>query len=54
VRVANLDFLGFGKYVRADKIHAVEPLVDDERVILTEMGVTPPRTRRSPQDENLF
>ncbi len=24
-------FLGFGKYVRADKIFAVEPLVDDER-----------------------
>ena len=24
-------FLGFGKYVRADKIFAVEPLRDDER-----------------------
>jgi hypothetical protein len=24
-------FLGFGKYVRSDKIYAVEPLVDEER-----------------------
>ena len=24
-------FLGFGKYVRSDRIYAVEPLVDDER-----------------------
>ena len=24
-------FLGFGKYVRADKIYALEPLVGDER-----------------------
>lgn len=71
-------FLGFGKYVRADRIYAVEPLVDDERgagartrvwvegipepviasrterAILAEMGVTPPRPRRAPQDENLF
>jgi hypothetical protein len=76
--MANMVFLGFGKYVRADKIYAVEPLVDDERgsgartrvwvegipepviasrterAILGEMGVTPPRTRRAPQDENLF
>jgi hypothetical protein len=29
--MANMVFLGFGKYVRADKIYAVEPLVDDER-----------------------
>jgi hypothetical protein len=24
-------FLGFGKYVRSDRIYAVEPLADDER-----------------------
>ena len=24
-------FLGFGKYVRSDRIYAVEPLIDDER-----------------------
>ncbi len=24
-------FLGFGKYVRADKIYALEPIVGDER-----------------------
>jgi hypothetical protein len=30
-RMANMVFLGFGKYVRADRIYAVEPLVDDER-----------------------
>ncbi len=24
-------FLGFGKYVRSDRIYAVEPLTDDER-----------------------
>jgi hypothetical protein len=24
-------FLGFGKYVRSDRIYAVEPLVDEER-----------------------
>jgi len=77
-RMANMVFLGFGKYVRADRIYAVEPLVDDERgsgartrvwvegipeplvasrterAILAEMGVMPPRTRRAPQDENLF
>ena len=76
--MANMVFLGFGKYVRADKIYAVEPLVDDERgsgartrvwvegipeaviasrterAILSEMGVTPARTRRAPQDENRF
>ena len=71
-------FLGFGKYVRSDKIYAVEPLVEEERgsgartrvwvegisapviasrterAILADMGVTPPRTRRPRQDENLF
>jgi hypothetical protein len=26
-----LVFLGFGKYVRADKIYALEPIVGDER-----------------------
>ncbi len=70
-------FLGFGKYVRSDRIYAVEPIVDErgsgartrvwvegipepivasrtERAILAEMGVLPGRSRRAPQDENLF
>ena len=71
-------FLGFGKYVRSDRIYAVEPLPGDargsgartkvwvegipepviasrsERSILGDMGVIPPRTARTPQDENLF
>jgi hypothetical protein len=71
-------FLGFGKYVRSDRIYALEPLTDDdrgsgartrvwvegipapviasrtERAILAEMGVTPPRSPRPAQDENLF
>jgi len=28
---ARMIFLGFGKYARADKIYALEPLVGDER-----------------------
>ncbi|HZP73050.1 MAG TPA: hypothetical protein VFA97_06700 [Gaiellaceae bacterium] len=71
-------FLGFGKYVRADRIYAVEPLPGDERgsgartrvwvdgipdaviasrserAILAEMGVVPPRSRVSAQDDQLF
>jgi hypothetical protein len=29
--VPQMVFLGFGKYVRSDRIYAVEPLADDER-----------------------
>jgi hypothetical protein len=29
--VPRMVFLGFGKYVRSDRIYAVEPLRDDER-----------------------
>ena len=29
--VSKMVFLGFGKYARADKIYALEPLVGDER-----------------------
>jgi hypothetical protein len=34
-------FLGFGKFVRADKIYALEPIIASrtERSILAEMGV---------------
>ena len=28
---AKMVFLGFGKYVRADRIYALEPLTDDDR-----------------------
>ena len=31
VTVSTMVFLGFGKYVRADKIYALEPIVGDER-----------------------
>jgi len=71
-------FLGFGKYVRADRIFAVEPLPAEERgsgartrvwvdgipdaviasrterAILADMGVVPPRSKPSPQDETIF
>ena len=30
-RVAPMIFLGFGKYVRADRIYALEPLTEGER-----------------------
>jgi hypothetical protein len=30
-QVARMIFLGFGKYVRADKIYALEPLAEGER-----------------------
>ena len=29
--MAGMIFLGFGKYVRADRIYALEPIVGDER-----------------------